>query len=85
MGPPAEQHQALVDNLSRKKRGQILHIVWRADCVHVDRDDVETDKATEDQAARLPVDDQRGKRGSAAGIDAHEVSILKITRGRNRR
>ena len=33
------------------------------------------------QAERLPVHDQRGKRGGAAGLDAHEVSILKTIRG----
>ena len=33
------------------------------------------------RAGRLPVHDQRGKRGGAAGVDAHEVSILKTTRG----
>ena len=43
----AEQHQALIDNLGCKKRGHIPHIVRRADRVHVDRNDVETDKAAQ--------------------------------------
>jgi hypothetical protein len=29
----------------------------------------------------MPVDDQRGKRGGAGGVDAHEVSIRITTTG----
>ena len=43
----AEQHEALIDNLGCKKRGHIPHIVRRADRVHVDRNDIETDKAAQ--------------------------------------
>jgi hypothetical protein len=42
-----EQHQALIDDLGRKKRGHILHIVRWTDRVHVHRYDIETEKAAQ--------------------------------------
>jgi hypothetical protein len=42
-----EQHQALIDDLGRKKRGHIPHIVRWTDRVHVDRYDIETGKAAQ--------------------------------------
>jgi hypothetical protein len=73
-----EQHQALIDDLGRKKRGHILHIVRWTDRVHVDRYDIETGKAAQKldalarrQPPRLGVATPGAHDGSKTSISKH--------------